>query len=111
VKGRGTRGVIDIITSERNGEVVGMKLVADTDHVMFITERGILMRTRVSDLNTIGRNTQGVRLIKLDEGDKLVAMAKIEPDDEEATTSVPDSAPAPESPSPPATDSNDDIPI
>jgi DNA gyrase subunit A len=82
VKGRGTRGVIDIITSERNGEVVGMKLVAETDHIMFITEKGILMRTRVSDISSIGRNTQGVRLIKLDEGDRLVALAKIDAEED-----------------------------
>jgi DNA gyrase subunit A len=85
VKGRGTRGVIDVITSERNGEVIGMKLVADSDHVMFITEKGILMRTRVNAVSSIGRNTQGVRLIKLDEGDKLVALAKVEPEEEDET--------------------------
>ena len=99
VKGRGTRGVIDIITSDRNGEVVGMKLVADTDHVMFITEKGILMRTRVSDLRAIGRNTQGVRLIKLDEGDRLVALAKVAPEEEPDPTEA--VAPAPEGAAPP----------
>ena len=75
VKGRGTRGVIDILTTERNGDVVGMKLIADSDEVMFITEKGILMRTPVVEIRVTDRNTQGVRLIRLDEGDRLVAMA------------------------------------
>jgi DNA gyrase subunit A len=91
VKGRGTRGVINIDANERNGEVVGMKLVTDNDEVMFITEKGILMRTRVSEIRETGRNAAGVRLLKLDEGDKLVAMAKVEA--EEADSSTPESAP------------------
>src|SRR5438552_3568483 len=74
VKGRGTRGVIDIITNERNGEVIGMKLVVDSDEIMLITEKGILIRTRVGEIRETGRNAAGVRLIKVDEGDKLVAM-------------------------------------
>ncbi|HET6248788.1 MAG TPA: DNA gyrase subunit A [Tepidisphaeraceae bacterium] len=75
VKGRGTRGVINIDANERNGDVVGMKLVADTDEVMLITEQGIMMRTRVSEIRETGRNAQGVRLMRLDDGDRLVAMA------------------------------------
>ena len=75
VKGRGTRGVIDILTTERNGDVVAMKLLTDTDQVMLITEKGILIRTPVSEIRETDRNTQGVRLMKLDEGDRLVAMA------------------------------------
>jgi DNA gyrase subunit A len=75
VKGRGTRGVINIDASERNGDVVGMQLVTDDAEVMFITEKGILMRTRISEIRETGRNAQGVRLIRLDEGDKLVALA------------------------------------
>ncbi|HEY1922880.1 MAG TPA: DNA gyrase subunit A [Tepidisphaeraceae bacterium] len=82
VKGRGTRGVINIDANERNGDVVGMKLVTDVDEVMLITERGILIRTGVLEIRETGRNAAGVRLIKLDEGDKLVAMAKV--DKEEA---------------------------
>ena len=75
---RGGSGVINIKTTERNGNVVGMKAVCDTDGVMFITARGILMRTRVVEIRETGRNAQGVRLIKLDEGDLLVAMAKVD---------------------------------
>jgi DNA gyrase subunit A len=75
VKGRGTRGVINIDANERNGDVVGMRLVADTDQVMLITEKGILIRTGVAEIRETGRNAQGVRLMRLDEGDRLVAMA------------------------------------
>jgi DNA gyrase subunit A len=74
---RGGKGVINIKASDRNGEVVGMKAVTDEDDLMLITERGILMRTDVAQIRETGRNAQGVRLIKLDEGDRLVAMAKI----------------------------------
>jgi DNA gyrase subunit A len=86
VKGRGTRGVINIDANDRNGEVVGMKLVVGTDEVMFITQNGILMRTRVSEIRETGRNAAGVRLIKIDEGDRLVAMAKIDADPEKPAT-------------------------
>ncbi|MGD0541691.1 MAG: DNA gyrase C-terminal beta-propeller domain-containing protein, partial [Tepidisphaeraceae bacterium] len=87
VKGRGTRGVINIDANERNGDVVGMKLVTDVDEVMLITERGILIRTAVSEIRETGRNAAGVRLIKLDEGDKLVAMAKVDKEEGEVEKS------------------------
>jgi DNA gyrase subunit A len=92
VKGRGTRGVINIDANDRNGEVVGMKLVGDGDEVMMITEKGILIRTRVDEIRETGRNAAGVRLIKLDDGDRLVALAKIDVDDEERVAA--DTAPA-----------------
>jgi DNA gyrase subunit A len=82
IKGRGTRGVINIDTSDRNGDVVAMKLVSGLDEVIFITQAGILMRTRCVEIRETGRNAQGVRLIKVDEGDKLVAMAKVDPDEQ-----------------------------
>jgi DNA gyrase subunit A len=81
VKGRGTHGVINIDANERNGDVVEMKLVTEVDEVMLITEKGILIRTKVAEIRETGRGAQGVRIIKLDEGDKLVAMAKIDADD------------------------------
>jgi DNA gyrase subunit A len=93
VKGRGTRGVINIDANERNGDVVGMKLVTDTDELMLITERGILIRTGVLEIRETGRNAAGVRLIKLDEGDKLVAMAKVDKEDDDGDQK-------PETPSP-----------
>jgi DNA gyrase subunit A len=92
VKGRGTRGVINIDANERNGEVVGIKLVGDNDEAILITHKGILIRTKVAEIRDTGRNAAGVRLIKLDEGDKLVAMAKVAPEeqvDEEKTTPPP----------------------
>ena len=79
---RGGSGVINIKTTERNGNVVGMKAVCDDDELMLITEKGILMRTRVSEIRETGRNASGVRLIKIDDGDRLVAMAKIDADPE-----------------------------
>ncbi len=81
VKGRGTRGVINIDTNERNGDVVGMTLVGDTDEVMLITEKGILIRTPVSEIRETGRGAAGVRLIRVDDGDRLVAMAEIDAED------------------------------
>ena len=75
---RGGKGVINIKTTDRNGDVVGMQAVCDEDELMLITEKGILIRTRVSEIRETGRNAAGVKLIKLDEGDKLVAMAKVD---------------------------------
>ena len=77
---RGGKGVINIKTTDRNGDVVGMKAVCDDDELMLITQKGILIRTRVTEIRETGRNAQGVRLIKLDDGDRLVAMAKIDSD-------------------------------
>jgi DNA gyrase subunit A len=95
VKGRGTRGVINIDANDRNGEVVGMTLVEDAAEVMMITEKGILIRTRVSEIRETGRNAAGVRLIKLDEGDKLVAMAKIDAEEGDGKEASADAPPPP----------------
>jgi DNA gyrase subunit A len=78
---RGGKGLIDIQTSERNGPVVAIAKVIDDDEVMLTTSGGMVIRTRVSTMRTIGRNTQGVRLIKLDEGDSVSSLAKL-PEDE-----------------------------
>jgi DNA gyrase subunit A len=102
VKGRGTRGVINIDANERNGEVIGMKLVADDDQIILITEKGILIRTAVSEVRETGRNAAGVRLIKLDEGDRLVAMAKVDAEEkDEAAASAPEKPVEPAPPTPP----------
>ena len=74
---RGGQGVISIQGSERNGEVVGAVLVDEEDEIMLISNGGILVRTRVSEISTLGRNTQGVRLIKVQEGEKLVGLERI----------------------------------
>jgi DNA gyrase subunit A len=95
---RGGKGVINIKTNDRGGEVVGMKAVCDTDELMLITEKGILIRTRVQEIRETGRNAQGVRLIKLDEGDRLVAMAKVDAD-ESAKAEADAAAETPDEPS------------
>jgi DNA gyrase subunit A len=78
---RGGKGLIDIKTTERNGPVVAIAKVIDEDQVMLTTTGGNLIRTRVSDINLIGRNTQGVRLIRVEEGDAVRSLAKL-PEDE-----------------------------
>jgi DNA gyrase subunit A len=78
---RGGKGVIDIQTSERNGPVVAVCKVTEDDEVMLTTGRGMGIRIPMSTTRTIGRNTQGVRLIKLDEGDVVSSLAKL-PEDE-----------------------------
>jgi DNA gyrase subunit A len=75
--GRGTQGVKAIADSERNGIVVGAKLVDDNDEVMLITTGGVLIRTRVSEIRGMGRATQGVTLISLDAGEKLAGLEKV----------------------------------
>ncbi len=83
-KGRAGKGVIAIKTSERNGKVVTAHLVENNDQVMMITNGGTLIRTNAGDISVIGRNTQGVRLISLNEGDTLVSMSKVvEPEEAE----------------------------
>ena len=74
---RGGKGLINIKTTDRNGKVVALKAVAPDDDLMLISAHGIIMRTGLSELRDIGRNTQGVKLIRLDEGDKLVAVARV----------------------------------
>jgi DNA gyrase subunit A len=80
---RGGKGVINIKTTERNGKVVALKSVTETDEFMVISARGIILRTDLSQLREIGRATQGVRLIRVGEGDEVVAVAKIIPEDDE----------------------------
>jgi DNA gyrase subunit A len=77
VHGRGGQGVIALQVTERNGKVVGALLVKPEDEIMLISSSGTLVRTPVSDISIQGRNTQGVRLIRLDEGDRLVGMERI----------------------------------
>ncbi len=83
VQGRGGQGVIAIQTTERNGKTVGALQVADEDEVMLISSNGTLVRTGVDDISIMGRNTQGVRLIRVEEGQRLVGLAKIEAVDED----------------------------
>ncbi len=84
-QGRGGQGVITIQTSKRNGRTVGAVLVADDDEIMLISSSGTLVRTAVNDISVQGRNTQGVRLIRVEDNQRLVGLARIESieDDEE----------------------------
>ncbi len=74
---RGGIGVIDIKTTERNGDVVAVKEVVDEDELMIISQKGILIRLPIRDIKVIGRNTQGVRVINLDEKDQVIDVARV----------------------------------
>ena len=78
VYGRGGQGVIGMQTSERNGNVVGAVQVRESDEIMLISDKGTLVRTRVEEVSIQGRNTQGVRLIRLREAEKLVGLEQVE---------------------------------
>lgn len=84
--GRGTKGMIAIQTSERNGRVVSAVLVDPTDEIMLITTGGVLVRTRVSEIREMGRATQGVTLINIDEGTRLSGLQRIVESDVEVTS-------------------------
>jgi DNA gyrase subunit A len=78
LQGRGGQGVIAIQTTDRNGRTVGAIQVADEDEIMLISSNGTLVRTGVADISVMGRNTQGVRLIRVTSGQRLVGLARIE---------------------------------
>jgi DNA gyrase subunit A len=82
-KGRGIQGVISIQTSERNGQVVGATQVAESDEIMLITDRGTLVRTRADGVSQLSRNTQGVTLIRLTDGERLVSVERVAEQDED----------------------------
>ncbi|HKL25031.1 MAG TPA: DNA gyrase subunit A [Desulfuromonadales bacterium] len=83
VQSRGGKGIITIKTSERNGKVVDIKLADNDSDLMFITDRGKVLRTRVGALSVIGRNTQGVRLMVLEPDERIVAVARLAEKDED----------------------------
>jgi len=83
--GRGTKGMIAIATTERNGKVVAATLVRPDDEIMLITTGGVLIRTRVAEIREMGRATQGVTLIALDEGTTLAGLQRIVETDDEGT--------------------------
>ena len=86
VKGRGGKGVIDIKTTERNGDVVGAVQVQESDEVMLITDGGTLIRTAVDGISVLGRNTQGVRLIRVGDEEKMVQLVRVVNEDDEEVT-------------------------
>jgi len=79
---RGGKGVINIKTTDRNGEVVSVNEVTDEDELMIISQKGILIRLPIRDLGVIGRNTQGVKLINLEESDRVIDVARVAVQDE-----------------------------
>jgi DNA gyrase subunit A len=90
LQSRGGVGIINIQTSDRNGKVVGMAYVSEDDEVMLISQQGMILRMKAGDVRVIGRATQGVRLIEMEEGDRVVAIAKlVAQDDEPANGSTP----------------------
>jgi DNA gyrase subunit A len=100
-KGRGTQGVIGIQTSERNGKLVSAVLMGTSDEVLLISDGGTLVRTRGSEISRVGRNTQGVTLIRLSKGEKLQAVERLDASlddgedvlDDDANTSADETAP------------------
>ena len=102
---RGGKGMIAILQSERNGKVVAATLVRADDEIMLITDRGVLVRTRVAEIRELGRATQGVTLIALDNGSKLIGLQRIVENDanvdapsEPPTGDASDEPPAEENP-------------
>src|SRR5215471_6661411 len=84
LQSRGGFGTINIQTSERNGKVVGIAYVHDDDEVMLISQQGMILRLKAGDIRTIGRATQGVRLIEMEEGDAVVSVAKLAEKEEDS---------------------------
>ena len=90
VQNRGGKGLINVKTSGRNGKVVGVNFLVADEGVMLITEKGMIIRLNTADISTIGRNTQGVRLIQLEEGDHLVSVARLAEKEESEELGSPD---------------------
>jgi DNA gyrase subunit A len=83
VQGRSGKGLINVKVTDKTGKVIGVKPVTDDDELMLITSGGTMLRMKVSDIKTTGRNTQGVRVIKVREDDRVVAVAQLAAKDEE----------------------------
>jgi DNA gyrase subunit A len=87
VQTRGGKGIITMKTTDKNGEVIGARAVSDIDDLMVITDKGQVVRIRIKEISTMGRNTQGVRLVRLKEGEKVVACQSLaEKDGDEGNT-------------------------
>ena len=81
---RGGKGIITMKTTDKTGKVVGVRMVTDEDQIMLVTSGGKVIRLRVSEIRVIGRNTQGVRLIDLEEGERVVSVARLAEREDEA---------------------------
>jgi DNA gyrase subunit A len=89
LQSRGGVGIINIQTSDRNGKVAGIAYVRDDDEVMLISQQGMILRLKAGDIRTIGRATQGVRLIEMEEGDAVVSLAKLAEREDDPVEEVP----------------------
>ena len=96
-QGRGGKGIITIKTTEKNGRVTGMAQVSEEDEILLITSNGKVLRIRTRDISVQGRNTQGVRLFDIEEGDKVVSFAKVVERDEEKESGAEKRDPEPSS--------------
>jgi DNA gyrase subunit A len=92
---RGGKGLRDIRTSDRNGPVIGIVSVRDGDDIMLMTVQGMVNRTHVAEIRVVGRNTQGVRIMNLNDGDKIASIAKVAKEDGEATEAPAEMNPPP----------------
>jgi DNA gyrase subunit A len=87
---RGGKGLRDIKTTERNGKVIGIQRVGEDDELMMMTTRGKIQRIAAREISVIGRNTQGVRIMSLDEDDKLAAIVRVPNDEAENSEAAPE---------------------
>jgi DNA gyrase subunit A len=109
LQSRGGIGVTNIKTTDKNGKVAGISYVFEDDQVLLITEQGMIIRTNVADIRSIGRNTQGVRVINIDENDLVVAAVKlVDKDDADDTEEEGDGAAGEETAGEPETTEDDD---
>jgi DNA gyrase subunit A len=88
VHNRGGQGVITIKTTTRLGDVVGIRMVDETDHLLILTSAGKIIRLRMDEISVIGRNTQGRTLVRMDAGEQVVDVARAEPSDEDERNSA-----------------------
>jgi DNA gyrase subunit A len=77
LQSRGGKGIITMKTTDKTGLVVGVQQVTEDDQLMLISNKGKIIRLRIKDIRVIGRNTQGVRLIELEEGERVVSLARV----------------------------------
>jgi DNA gyrase subunit A len=89
LQSRGGKGIITMKTTEKTGRVVGVQQATEDDELMLVTDKGKIIRIRVKDIRVIGRNTQGVRLIDLESGERLVSLARLAEKEEEDETTTP----------------------
>ncbi|HWH79966.1 MAG TPA: DNA gyrase C-terminal beta-propeller domain-containing protein, partial [Candidatus Binatus sp.] len=83
LQSRGGKGIITMKTTDKTGRVIGVQQVTEDDQLMLVTNAGKIIRLRIKDIRIIGRNTQGVRLIELEEGERVVSLARLAEKEEE----------------------------